>query len=198
MREVDTRSMALSLPSARRKVVLAPAPGLMHKRECVQCEHPGCSRITCITAQFCSRHLPLHTGLRVGPSTLPGAGLGLFAARDFRRETPIGYFTGALVPASIVHAPTYRSCYALELNEEWVIDCNSTQDSILRYSNDCFPAQKKRGLCRVNAGFFEGDPGLRLWAIRDIATGEEIFWHYGKSYWEVDCLTGEPTCAKCH
>src|SRR6478609_1276980 len=57
-------------------------------RDCVRCSaktksKKRCTRRTCVTAGKCWQHTAAEDGLRVKPSTIPGAGKGLFAERDF-------------------------------------------------------------------------------------------------------------------
>jgi SET domain-containing protein len=50
--------------------------------------------------------------------------------------------------------------------------------------------------CEPNAGFTSGEPVL--YALRDIAPGEEITWDYSTSIaetgWTLDCRCGTPSC----
>ena len=50
--------------------------------------------------------------------------------------------------------------------------------------------------CEPNVGFTQGT--LSMYALRDIATGEEILWDYSTSMneagWRVKCYCGAPTC----
>lgn len=50
--------------------------------------------------------------------------------------------------------------------------------------------------CDPNVGFIDGTP--KLFAIRDIAAGEELFWDYRTSInetgWAVDCTCGAAGC----
>lgn len=50
--------------------------------------------------------------------------------------------------------------------------------------------------CAPNVGFTDGD--LKLTALRDIGSGEELFWDYRTSLnepgWQVPCTCGAPAC----
>jgi hypothetical protein len=55
-------------------------------KQCIFIKGNGqrCKRRTCVRKDYCWQHLRSQKGVDVRPSTLPGAGLGLFAYKTFR------------------------------------------------------------------------------------------------------------------
>ena len=52
-----------------------------------RCAHPGgCARQVTLGLPLCWQHTRLALGLRVAESTIPNAGKGLFALRDFAKD----------------------------------------------------------------------------------------------------------------
>ena len=91
-------------------------------------------------------------------------GLGVFAGRRFTRDEVIGTYEGA---------PTQEDgTYVL-----WLY-----QDDQWRGIEGTGPLRFLNHACEPNADF----DGCELYALRDIAPGEEITFHYGEE-WEEGC-----------
>ena len=91
-------------------------------------------------------------------------GLGVFAGRGFRRDEVIGTYEGV---------PTQDDgTYVLWLYE----------DDQWRGIDGTGPLRFLNHACEPNADF----DGCELYALRDIAPGDEITFHYGEE-WEDDC-----------
>ena len=129
--------------------------------------------------QFCWCHLSSERGLRIKPSTVPGAGLGLFAARRLPAHSAIDY-TGDRVPLA---GDRDGGVYFLQTKRNEAIDAARTNAGEGRWVND------PRGTAqRANAEFSLYTPpggqrraGLRT--TRAILEGEEILVKYGADYW---------------
>ena len=59
--------------------------------------------------QYCWNHMSSVLGLRLRTSTVPGAGLGLFASRDLPAQTDINY-TGDRKPLTTTPNPARTFC----------------------------------------------------------------------------------------
>jgi SET domain-containing protein len=75
--------------------------------------------------------------------------------------------------------------FAMQLGPDlWLCSHGDSLDDCINHS------------CAPNAGFTTGAPVL--YALRDIAPGEEITWDYSTSLseagWTLDCLCGTPGC----
>jgi hypothetical protein len=141
----------------------------------------------------------------IGESTLPGAGLGLFAERKFAANEPITAYTGQLIPYQLARQrnPSHiRSLIAMT----WAIDGSRTEEGQtisdplvqrIGYGVAAFANDNLQHPEQTNAAFdfqdsdrncdpFHLSPHERivfLRATRPIRAGQEIFVHYGSDYW---------------
>ncbi len=125
----------------------------------------------------------------VAPSGLgEQAGMGLYAARKYRRGEKIMEYTGELLSREEYDARYGEQLgrYVLEISKQRYIDArDAAKSGPARYVNDCRRADKNRGACKAN-NVQARTHGKRafLYAERSIAPGDELFWNYGRSYWK--------------
>jgi hypothetical protein len=84
--------------------------------------------------EYCWMHLAQLQGARIKQSSVPGAGKGLFAARDFKKGEVVARYTGDLVP--VENNDFDGSAYVLELSEKVAIDAARTNSAEGRMVND--------------------------------------------------------------
>ena len=117
----------------------------------------------------------------VKPSTIPNAGNGLFAARDFAPGDTVCEYTGkvlTLVQALKAADSTYMmGGFGLNVH----LDARECPESMGRYIND------PRNPHRYNVEFKKIKEARKALVVasRTIRKGEEIFASYGSSYWNV-------------
>jgi SET domain-containing protein len=125
--------------------------------------------------------------VQVAPSAIDGR--GAFAAEAIPARRKIGEIRGE--PISVREARRRARGQArimiVELSETRAIDASASADP-LRYTNHA---------CRPNAVLRIRQGRVELYALRDIAAGEEICAHYGESHHEgrLRCRCGTPGCA---
>lgn len=111
---------------------------------------------------------------RLRPSTIPGAGVGVFAVTDI----PKGTLLPELFPDEDVRRLTWEEFAALDVPDE------VKNNFATRYETECFVP---RDFNRVSAGWYLNDsdePNLAhdanhdYFALRDIRAGEELFIRY--------------------
>ncbi len=121
---------------------------------------------------------------RVGRSS---AGLGLFANQDFKKGDLIIEYTGERITDA--EAQRRGGKYLFELNDEWNID-GKDYANIARYLNHS---------CRPNCEpqLSEDETQVFIYAKKNIKTGEELTYNYGKVYFEVLLSDGRCRCAHC-
>lgn len=126
------------------------------------------------------------TGLVVQPSTVEGAGLGLFAVRAFARGEVVAVYTGVLMTAAerremAAFADDWpdRYRYVLGLSDHGICLDMAGQGLPAHYVND------NRDRTRINTRFVKQVRLLlaELVTLRDIEPGEELFVDYGPEFW---------------
>ncbi|MFZ6000320.1 MAG: SET domain-containing protein [Bacteroidota bacterium] len=121
--------------------------------------------------------------LEIKVSSLPLAGLGLFAKRAFKKGEQIIEYKGRLQRwRDVKHEDGYNG-YLLRLNRTHAID-GLRSKSFGRYANDAQGLRRLRGLSN-NAEYVVYGLRCFLEARRDIQKGEEILVYYGKEYWDL-------------
>jgi hypothetical protein len=103
-----------------------------------------CSRRTCKTHPYCWQHTQILLGLRVKTSSVPDAGDGLYAVRDFKENEEVAEYSGATYgPGEGPEDSQYllRCAFA-------DIDARRTDAGLGRYANS---ARVRRGRRRVLA-----------------------------------------------
>jgi len=136
--------------------------------------------------RYCFAHMRSESGLRVKRSTIPLAGMGLFAERDFARGDHIADYTGDQL---IIRRDGDGGPYCLALTQREAIDAARTNSGYGRWAND--PRDPGRGgeqqRRRPNAEFVLNPASRtgRLRATRAIRAGDEVFVSYGAQYWRT-------------
>jgi SET domain-containing protein len=114
----------------------------------------------------------------VKKSSIPQAGLGLYAERTFEVDDRIVEYTGEKLTTD-QYERRYKNdqlgSYGLALSEKYVIDARRTDAGVARYACDYHGSGKKPNAEYVNFGG-------RVWivATRRIKQGEEILTDYGE------------------
>jgi SET domain-containing protein len=109
-------------------------------------------------------------------------GRGVFTEEPIRASSLIIRFTGPFLR----YAETSAATYALQIGPDLYIGASGGFDDYINHS------------CDPNAGLRIAGTAADLYAIRDIAAGEEIFFDYSTTLDEDDftmrCLCGAPGC----
>ena len=122
---------------------------------------------------------PAWRRLRVAPSTIKGAGEGLFATERIAADETIGFYRGEVLTLREAVALKDRDYLMGGFGPNAHVDARDAFAMPGRYVNDSFDAS------RLNARFdkTKATRSARVVALRDIEEGEEIFASYGRSYW---------------
>jgi len=104
--------------------------------------------------------------------------LGLFAERPFAQGQVVCVYRG--IACRTVEALRLRDkSYLMRLGEQCYVDARETPHVLARYINDCInPAG-----WNVKFDKQASEQCAYVVALRNIATGEELFADYGKRYW---------------
>lgn len=156
------------------------------KLECCRCAADTktggrCKRRTKKQLPYCYEHARslLHVDIR--PSTIPGAGLGLFALQEFKADDLIAPYKGELLTLAQMNERYHLedgglAPYALQINANTFVDsaCSRGTASFIntkpRHNNARFS---------VYSGRAGHPPSASVRATKRIAPGQEIFVDYG-------------------
>ena len=154
-----------------------------------------CAQRTAV-AHLCWNHLKRDVGVRVKPSSIPGAGRGLFVARA--GGLPAGHripYTGDEV--SLDAGGTVGGPYVLQTRAGEGIDAARRNCGLGRWVNDPRGARDEHGgVQRANCEFVLHTPrGERtriasVRTLRPVESGEELLVQYGADYWRFHATTG--------
>lgn len=129
---------------------------------------------------------------RIAPAVIAGdsriEGRGAFAARNLPARRKIGELDGALVSVAEGRrrAALRERVHLVELDENLALDC-SDGTSPLRFMNHS---------CAPNAFMRVAHRRVEIYALRAIASGEEITANYGETHHEgrLPCRCGATGC----
>ena len=151
-----------------------------------------CGQRTAV-AHLCWNHLRRDLGVRVQPSTVPGAGRGLFAARP--EGLPASHRIPYTGDAILLHRDSDGGPYVLETKRGHGIDAARRNCGLGRWVNDPRGAVDEHGRARqANCAFvLHTPPGARqrvaaVRTLRPIVRGEELLVRYGDGYWRFDAV----------
>lgn len=128
----------------------------------------------------------------VKKSLLPGAGLGLFANRDFKKGESLGAYKGKLLTMDECYTEKYLPHWSHMLDIEHLgkgkyVAIHPPKNMLLRYINHA-PTQvngkKIRGKKAINVEFHEipEPPYIEIITIKDVQKGDEFYLYYGPGF----------------
>lgn len=152
--------------------------------ECVATNEDGteCGRFT-TKGDMCPQHARSVWGVEVRLSTIPNAGDGLFATRDFRRGDIVCSYPGRIMAKGAFDANP--SAYGVKLHDASVLDARRTSDGFGRYANAAQRAGQVNGQLiseRKVMGRKGSGKKILLQATKPIAAGTEVLLRYGNEY----------------
>lgn len=121
-------------------------------------------------------------------STIPGAGMGAFAARDIKKGEHIGHYGGVLLrkqdrKADDEYAVVVPKCAKEKAKPYVVIDGRGSKAHMIRVNFAPYEINgKKTGLQNARIHGLCEKPYIAFAARRDIKKGEELFTSYGAHY----------------
>lgn len=104
--------------------------------------------------------------------SLPGKGQGLFATTPIKKGDFVIEYTGRHIPNEL--ADRLKTKYLFELDEQWTID-GSARSNTARYINHS---------CKPNCEAEIQEGKILIYAIKNIAAGEELTFDYGEEYFD--------------
>ena len=144
--------------------------------------------------------------VKVGPSSVLGLGLGLFARRDIHIHQVVCVYSGEKVQCVDGNSSEYLvqadwQNPATGDVETWFLDATSTNTAAGRWANDAcdyegldesFKTNRKTNIAfRLRIAKYKhlriGQWYIELYAIEHIVAGQELFVRYGTQYWNRYC-----------
>lgn len=114
----------------------------------------------------------------IRPSTITGAGNGLFAKVQIEEGDNIGYYTGYIIDEAEFNNPDRPfSPYVMWVSSNHIIVGEGPKANYTRYINH----NDKPNAFLVTSTRWKT---ARIEALRSIEPGEELFFNYGDDYWE--------------
>lgn len=156
------------------------------KLETRQCEAETkkgeqCKRRTRKQLPYCYEHTRLLLHVEIRPSTIEGAGLGLFALEDFERGSKIVPYVGEIITEAEFDRRygEHNATYALQIKKDVVID-SACSRGIGAFINMGVTKKDNNAVFRLsgNKKRFE----VFVHAKKKIHAGQEIFVDYGSDY----------------
>jgi SET domain-containing protein len=132
------------------------------------------------------------TDFDIKDSTQAGVGKGLFARTPITKGTFILEYTG--IPMTGDAADDHPGRYLFELNDKVTLDGDTPENTSKYINHSCDPS--------VEAEIDEdadGSEHINIYALRDIAAGEELFIDYDTEYFDEfirphGCQCGSAKC----
>jgi hypothetical protein len=160
--------------------------------DCKQCEATAkngnrCKIKTCFSLPFCHIHLPKEYGVKVKQSTIPQAGKGLFATKEFKVNELICPLWGnekSIQQHDQEYGNNNTAPYSVQLNRNTIID-GSCKRYVGHNANTKLNADGSSSLQRSNAKISinrRSTYKINLKATKTIKEGDEIFVYYGNEY----------------
>jgi len=149
-------------------------------RQCAYVDRDGerCRRLTTLTHPYCAHHTRVVHGVEVRASTIPGAGYGLFAARELPKDTLLFHYDGDRLSTE-EYAERYSVLgfgpYAIELNKRTVIDACRTDAGVARFICSYHGSGRK-----PNVEYYTTGHCVEVWTLRTIKPEEELLADYGE------------------
>ena len=112
-------------------------------------------------------------------SSIPKIGKGLFTKNDLIKGDTVGYYTGKVISDDDAESPKYvESKYLLWICKDYWIWGEGRWANYTRFINH---SEKKPNLLLVTSTRWKT---ARFKVIRKVKAGEELFFDYGKEYWD--------------
>ncbi len=152
-------------------------------RDITRCLSSGCEKERCdLYIRYCDEHGYL-TGFRVGPSTIEGAGMGLFTINELDAGDFVGVYSGEVVEQTEAKTRQNQDYMFNVPSSELVIDSvDPYKSGLTRYVNDATTTQNnnlKWSFLKINS-----KTKIPVFLTKHkINAGSELFISYGKQYW---------------
>jgi uncharacterized protein len=115
------------------------------------------------------------------------AGLGLFAARNYKKGERVIEYTGETI--SEAEAQKRGGKYLFELNDNWTIDGKGRENTARYINHSCKP--------NCYPELTDDETQVFIFTKRAIKAGEEFTYNYGKYYFDMEIKPHGCRCSHC-
>jgi len=116
----------------------------------------------------------------IRPSSIQGAGNGLFAKKRIEIDDTLGYYTGLIIDEEEFHNPERPfSPYVMWVSKKHIIVGEGPEANYTRYNNH---SDEPNAFLVTSTRW----KTARIEAICMIKPGEEVTFNYGDDYWEAE------------
>lgn len=154
-------------------------------RQCAAETQKGerCKRRTRKQLPYCYEHTRIILHVEIRPSTIEGAGLGLFAVEDFKKDDLIVPYEGEFIDEEELNRRygDDTAKYALQINKDLYIDSACSRGTGA-FINQAQTKAKNNARLSKFPGRRTIAPHASVRAIKSIKAGDEIFVDYGDEY----------------
>jgi len=149
------------------------------KKQCAYKNEKGarCKTECTLTHPYCPEHTASVQGLKVAPSTVPFAGMGLFTLKPIKKGDVIMHYNGEVLTIGQYNKRYDKEGYGeygMTLGERKVIDARKTSDGLGRFVCDYTGSSKK-----PNVEYMNNRGKIEIVAIRNIEANDELLVDYG-------------------
>jgi hypothetical protein len=149
------------------------------EKQCAYKDEKGsrCKAICTLTHPYCPEHTASEQGLKVAPSTVPFAGMGLFTLKPIKKDSVIMLYNGEVLTVGQYNKRYDKEGfgeYGMTLGERKVLDARKTSDGLGRFVCDHTGSAKK-----PNVEYMNNRGKIEIVAIQNINAGEELLVDYG-------------------
>ncbi|NCN09134.1 MAG: SET domain-containing protein [Leptospira sp.] len=127
------------------------------------------------------KHKPVfysEENFEVKTSSIPKIGKGLFTKVNLKKGDHIGYYMGKILTDDLANSNKYvESRYLLWICKDWWIYGEGRESNFTRFINH----SKKPNAELITSVRWKT---ARFIALKSIKAGEELFFDYGKDYWD--------------
>lgn len=152
-----------------------------------------CLLITCTTGPYCWIHTRTEMNLRVKPSKIKNAGLGLYVDKPgvkkgkvvIKKNHKVCDYTGPIKTKNQIekkYPGNKLAKYAIPIHNGYYIDPIYTNSGVGRYANDANNNTRYNNNAKFNSYPKEGRVEIK--AKKNIKQGQEVYADYGPSYWK--------------
>ena len=149
------------------------------KKQCAYKDEKGkrCKTICTLTHPYCEEHTESELSLRVGQSTVPFAGLGLFTLKKIKKGDVALLYEGEKLTVDQYNKRYDKSGhgeYGMTLGKKHVIDARKTSSGLGRFVCDFTGSENK-----ANVEYLDNEGVIEIVAKKKIKAGEELLVDYG-------------------